>query len=197
MYRKLGYTPIPIREGTKAPAIRWKDADKWDNKRYLELESNPHAERWGVGLATAGLVVLDVDSAEGHRKDADGVTAFQRLQHELGALPPTYTNTARGRDSASRHYLFRLPEAYKGKQLHAPAEGIDLRTDGGRYSYGRQSTPTRKRHTHGTTSKAMNLAHRCQANCPNCPKHGVNDSCKKRRAGRKRMREHSFQAFRD
>lgn len=131
IYRQLGYTPIPIREGTKRPEGSWRDADKWDNNKYFELESDPRAERWGVGLVTAGLVVLDVDSAEGHRKDADGVAAFQRLQDELGALPPTYTNTARGEDSASRHYLFRLPEAYKGKKLHAPAAGVDLRDKGG------------------------------------------------------------------
>ncbi len=123
--------PIPIQPGTKRPAINWKDALTWDDAKYKQLEDDPRAEHWGVGIVTAGLAVLDVDAAADHKTDADGITAFQRLNNELGELPPTYTNTARGADSRSRHYLFRLPEQYQGKKLHSPAPGIDLRTDGG------------------------------------------------------------------
>ena len=130
-YRRIGYTPIPIQPGTKRPAINWRDALTWDDAKYKQLEDDPRAEHWGVGIVTAGLAVLDVDAAADHKTDADGITAFQRLNNELGELPPTYTNTARGADSRSRHYLFRLPEQYQGKKLHSPAPGIDLRTDGG------------------------------------------------------------------
>lgn len=130
-YRQRGYAPIPIQPGTKRPAVAWKDAGAWDDAAYTGLEADPRATSWGVGILTDGLAVLDVDAADEHAKDADGVAAFTRLETELGKLPPTYTNTARGGDSRSRHYLYRLPEAYTGRKLHSPAPGIDLRTDGG------------------------------------------------------------------
>ncbi|MEE1296959.1 MAG: AAA family ATPase [Bifidobacterium sp.] len=129
-YRLRGFYPVPIRPGRKTPAARaWQHAPEWTAADYDRMAAK--YSQCGVGLVGGEFIALDVDAAADHKKDADGVTAFRQLQHDLGELPATYTNTARGKDSPARHYLYRIPDAYKGQKAHSPAAGIDIRADGG------------------------------------------------------------------
>ncbi|KFI58320.1 AAA family ATPase [Bifidobacterium cuniculi] len=129
-YRLRGFSPVPIRPGRKTPAApKWQHAAEWTPADYERIAVK--YSQCGVGLVGGEFIALDVDAAADHKKDADGVTAFAWLQHDLGALPPTYTNTARGKDSPARHWLYRIPAAYKGMKAHSPAAGIDIREKGG------------------------------------------------------------------
>ncbi|MBT1176996.1 AAA family ATPase [Bifidobacterium callimiconis] len=139
-YRILGYHPIPAR-GKTPLAKNYQHAAEWTDSDY-ERMANANAYD-NIGIEPHGFIVLDVDAASEHKRDgADGVTALKQLEAQLGPLPTTWTSTARGPKSASRHYLYRIPAEYHGFDMSSgkprpwfrnPAPGIDMICEGLRY----------------------------------------------------------------
>lgn len=136
-YRDLGFHPIPARG--KRPSVKdYTHAVEWGDAEYKKL-AQQHADD-NIGLQPHGFIVLDVDAASEHKRDgADGVRSLKELEARLGKLPATWTSTARGKDSPSRHYLYRLPKKYWGLNpqgkpwFHNPAPGIDMICEGLRH----------------------------------------------------------------
>jgi hypothetical protein len=80
-------------------------------------------ETANIGIATGGvsnLLVMDIDSRNG------GNETFDRLQAELGELPPCPVVATGG---GGRHLYLRYPGVPLGDQKSAP--GINIKTDGG------------------------------------------------------------------
>jgi Bifunctional DNA primase/polymerase, N-terminal/Primase C terminal 1 (PriCT-1) len=123
-YVKRGWSVIPLRPGTKLPAIRW---EPYQHHRAGEAELARWFERWpsitigGVTGGISGLVVLDVDLGHG---GCDSLAALERLH---GPLPDTVeAETGGGR----RHLYFALPPLALHNKAGLAA-GIDLRGEGG------------------------------------------------------------------
>lgn len=142
MYRRLGYCPIPAK-GKRPSARGYNHAADLTDADYERMAAQHKADN--IGLSPHGFIVLDVDAAQDHnRKNADGVATFDALQKELGPLPTTWTNTARGKDSKARHYLYRIPDQYQGCKADAKTgkptprfnsndPGIDMICEGTRH----------------------------------------------------------------
>lgn len=116
-YRKLGFSPIPIKPGAKRPQIEWTE--------YQKRIATPEAIRaWyaatpeaGVGIVCGevsdDLVVLDVDPRHG------GMESLMAA----GKMPDTPTVKTGG---GGLHYYLR------GKAVSRPiAPGLDIRATGG------------------------------------------------------------------
>lgn len=116
-YLRHGWSVIPLEPQGKRPLIRWQD-------RQLVRADVDTVESWWLGTPAAnlgvvtgqisGLVVLDLDGAQGRRSVRD---------QELPATP--IAQTGRG-----WHYYFSHP----GHAIHNAAgllPGVDLRGDGG------------------------------------------------------------------
>ena len=119
-YAALGYKVFPLLRGDKRPATEhgFHDATNDDEKIVEWWESNPFAN---VGLATEGMVVVDVDGeanpwlAEDHEKLAS-----------LSAAP--IVRTPRG----GRHYWFKQPPGKNWSvSISRLAEKVDTRANGG------------------------------------------------------------------
>ncbi|MFJ5799252.1 bifunctional DNA primase/polymerase [Streptomyces decoyicus] len=89
--------------------------------------------QYGIGIATgpSGLVVIDLDVAKSHKKDApDGATTFQALCERTGQpLPDTFTVRT---GSGGKHLYFQAPVGARlrnSQQKLGPA--IDTRAWGG------------------------------------------------------------------
>jgi AAA domain-containing protein/bifunctional DNA primase/polymerase-like protein len=134
-YRQAGYAGIiPIGRGPaqKAPPptgyTGWAGIDP----------SGPDVQAWIDGSQGArniawhlprGAVAVDVDAY--HR----GAESLAKLEQKVGTpLPPTWTSTARGQSSVSRHHFYRatVPEG-RTWQDH-PGDGIDMLHVGHRYA---------------------------------------------------------------
>lgn len=116
-YLDLGWLPVPVR-GKTVPA---KGATGYDGtvtpaKVQARLDEDPlvraRAGR-GVGLDNAGLrhhLTLSMDIDDGYG-DKDGVSRIAQYaeKRKLSPLPPTWSSTARGDDSPSRQYIYRIP----------------------------------------------------------------------------------------
>lgn len=84
--------------------------------------------RTNLGLRLPPTVVaIDVDAYSTAKGEKTGDQTLVELERKLGPLPATWSSTARGTDSPSRQYLFRVPE---GTHLRAGKNvgfaGIDL-----------------------------------------------------------------------
>lgn len=137
LYRRLGWSTIPADVGAKRPPGTWKkyqekfptdeEIEKWTRDADEQLAGIPQ-----IGIVTgslSGLVVLDVDTPEGHRW----------LKEHGCFIPPTptvCTSPGDGQDPHTQHhhYYFRhpgevqIPNKTKGSW---PLVGCDLRGDGG------------------------------------------------------------------
>ncbi len=111
----LGYAPIPIRTGSKAPAVKWK--------RYQHcLPTAFQVERWfddltrNLAISIRGLAVLDCDAAD--RADF--------VQSRCGRTP------VRCRTPRGLHLYYRKPPgSVSGNRVRIHGLSVDLRTDGG------------------------------------------------------------------
>lgn len=126
-YVKRGWLPLPVtgkhppvkgatgREGTVTPAKvkTWRDS---------------HAD-YNVGLRLEGAVAIDVDHGYGDKRGGEQIAD---LEKRYGALPPTFTSTARGKKTPSRQHFYRLPA---GIELRAqPAPDVEIVQAHHRYS---------------------------------------------------------------
>ncbi|MDE5640769.1 MAG: bifunctional DNA primase/polymerase, partial [Bifidobacterium castoris] len=113
LYRAAGWTQvIPLPEGRKKPppsgytgtrAVPVDDAtvNWWSN-------AMPNANT-GI-VIPAGVLILDVDSPDGHKRKEDGAEGLGRLEQELGPLPETWSSTAHGYNQPYRHRFYRVPD---------------------------------------------------------------------------------------
>jgi hypothetical protein len=123
-YLRRGWSVIPLRAGSKLPAIRWEE---YQQQRADAETLRRWVRRWpqlNIGIVTgtvSGLVVLDLDRRHG---GFDSLAALERLH---GALPATVEAETGG---GGRHLYFACPPtAPRNKAGLAP--GIDLRGEGG------------------------------------------------------------------
>lgn len=135
LYRAAGWMQvIPLPEGRKTPPPsgftgRSRKPVTDEQVRFWS-QSDPTANT-GI-VIPEGVLVLDIDAAQGHQVKADGVKGISELSQELGMLPATWSSTAHGIDSPARHLFYKVPEglAWKGGAI----EGVDILQPGHRYS---------------------------------------------------------------
>lgn len=105
-YRKAGYFPVPVRGKVSPPSgstghvgtVTPEKVKAWRRERGDD----------NVAIRHDGTVAIDVD--DGY-SDKHGAATLAQLEAKAGEpLPPTFSSTARGKRSASRQYLYRVPE---------------------------------------------------------------------------------------
>lgn len=135
LYRAAGWMQvIPLPEGRKTPPPSGFTGRSrkpvTDEQIQLRSQANPNANT-GI-VIPEGVLVLDIDAAQGHQVKADGAKGISELSQELGMLPATWSSTAHGIDSPARHLFYKVPEglAWKGGAI----EGVDILQPGHRYS---------------------------------------------------------------
>ncbi len=105
-YYKAGWiNPLPA--SGKSPAVTDHHGRNAPNVGWSTLEGwiQTHGQKNIYLRSQSSWMAIDVDAANGK----DGAETFAKAQTELGELPPTITNTARGSGQPSRHYIFRVP----------------------------------------------------------------------------------------
>lgn len=122
LYARLGWSPIPVREREKMPAIAWApyQHQQAEDGRLVEWFER---DGFGIGLvqgAFAGTIVLDFDGDEGMETRA-------ALEAQYGALPATVEALTPG---GGCHVLLRHPGVYTPTRKHI-RPGMDVRGDGG------------------------------------------------------------------
>lgn len=134
LYRAAGWMQvIPLPEGRKTPPPsgftgRSRKPVTDEQVRFWS-QATPDANT-GI-VIPEGVLVLDIDAAQGHQVKADGAKGISELSQELGMLPATWSSTAHGIDSPARHLFYKVPEglAWKGGAIEEstscnPATGI-------------------------------------------------------------------------
>jgi hypothetical protein len=106
-----GFRLFPVEASGKLPLIKgWPEAATSDMKQLEAWAHQYPACNWGLATGTAsGLVVIDVDGAEGRASLAD-------LERQGLTLPATFTVTT-GRTDGGEHRYYR------------PPSGVDIRND--------------------------------------------------------------------
>ena len=134
-YAKRGWPVFQtfIKDGKLLPASAAKDdGPRWDAttdpeeiKRRWTIKPNA-----GVGIATGrtvGILVVDIDTTEGHGED--GYASLAKLEAFNEAIPDTLSVTT---PSSGRHLYFNYPAGRNiGNGTSMIAKGIDHRGDGG------------------------------------------------------------------
>jgi predicted transcriptional regulator len=120
-----GWSVIPVTQGTKKPATKWKDFQEL-------LPTEEQLERWAIDYPDAniafvtgpmsGIGVLDIDPAAGGDKSMD------RLVSSFGNLPETPAVLTGG---GGYHYYFKYPPGGLRNSAGKLGDGIDIRGDGG------------------------------------------------------------------
>ena len=135
MYRAAGWMQvIPLPEGRKTPPPAGFTGRSrkpvTDEQVQVWSQATPNANT-GI-VIPEGVLVLDIDAAQGHQVKADGAKGISELSQELGMLPATWSSTSHGIDSPARHLFYKVPEglAWKGGAI----EGVDILQPGHRYS---------------------------------------------------------------
>ena len=119
LYRAAGWMQvIPLPEGRKTPPPSGFTGRSrkpvTDEQVQVWSQATPNANT-GI-VIPEGVLVLDIDAAQGHQVKADGAKGISELSQELGVLPATWSSTAHGIDSPARHLFYKVPEglAWKG-----------------------------------------------------------------------------------
>lgn len=124
VYRRLGWSVIPLHYAEKVPKLAWQE---FQHRRADAREIRSWFARWGrinLGIVTgpvSGLVVLDLDPRHG------GEASLARWVARLGALPETAEVQTGG---GGRHLYFASRDPELGNRV-AIVPGIDLRARGG------------------------------------------------------------------
>lgn len=117
-YARAGYPVFPVDPESKKPLTEhgFKDATRDEEVIAREFARHPI----GVAIATAGLVVVDVDDPQSPLLREPGV------KEALESAPTSQT------PGGGTHHFFRRPDGFRGKNWNGVvAHGIDLKTDGG------------------------------------------------------------------
>jgi len=115
-YRSLGLTPLPVRPGTKYPAVKWRD---YQNRQPSLAEIEKWDWRGGIGIVTTGLIVVDCDRG-GERLTGD--RAF-----------PVSWSVKTGSDGFHRYYKGNGQPTRNAVGILKGDNGaqVDIRADGG------------------------------------------------------------------
>ncbi len=134
-YRRMGFTGvIPVGRGPaqKSPPVAgytgWAGIDPSgaDVQAWVDGREGARNIGWHV---PRGYAVVDVDAY--HR----GAESLAKLEDKVGSvLPRTWTSTARGADSPSRHWMFRAVLPAGRTWRDHPGDGIDMLHVGHRYA---------------------------------------------------------------
>ena len=105
LYRAAGWMQvIPLPEGRKTPPPSGFTGRSrkpvTDEQVQVWSQATPNANT-GI-VIPEGVLVLDIDAAQGHQVKADGAKGISELSQELGMLPATWSSTAHGIDSPAR-----------------------------------------------------------------------------------------------
>lgn len=135
LYRAAGWMQvIPLPEGRKTPPPSGFTgrSRKPVTDEQIRLWSQATSDANTGIVIPEGVLVLDIDAAQGHQVKADGAKGISELSQELGVLPATWSSTAHGIGSPARHLFYKVPEglAWKGGAI----EGVDILQPGHRYS---------------------------------------------------------------
>ncbi|MFE1644925.1 bifunctional DNA primase/polymerase [Microbacterium sp. P01] len=110
-YLKLGWFPVPVAgKAYPEPGTTGKKGTVTADSAKALVDSRRSRN---VAIRHDGTIALDVDGADHGGKRGDLTLA--KRERKLGALPATYSSTARGDDSPTRQRFFRLPEGFDGK----------------------------------------------------------------------------------
>lgn len=140
IYLAGGLLPIPVR-GKSTPV---KGATGYDGTVTFEkvnawLHPDPvvraNANR-GAGIDNIGIrhqltLAVDVDHGYGEKNGVEQLAAYA-AEHNLPPLPATWSSTARGDNSPSRQYLYRIPADISFKTK--PCKSVELCTWHHRYT---------------------------------------------------------------
>jgi Bifunctional DNA primase/polymerase, N-terminal len=121
--------------GWRVHPLRGKNPvlDDWPNKATSDVDTiigwwaGPY-RGYNIGaVITDALMVLDIETVEGH--DVDGLGNLHALEHRHNRLPETLTvNTGSG----GEHRYFRRPQGkLSGARLKSLAPGVELRASSG------------------------------------------------------------------
>ena len=114
-YLKLGWYPLPV-TGKHPPVKGATGREGTVTTAKVKAWRDSHAER-NVGLRLHGVVAIDVDHGYDGKLGGDQLAELETL---YGALPPTYTSTARGKKTPSRQRFYRVPEGVEFRAQPAP-----------------------------------------------------------------------------
>lgn len=119
IYTSIGWPIFPCDQFSKKPLTQrgFKDASLGERKILLLIERYPDCA-WGTPTGN-GKWVLDIDPRNG------GNASWERLEAELGELPPTPCTVTGG---GGLHYWLAGEPGVRSCKL---ADGIDLKADGG------------------------------------------------------------------
>jgi hypothetical protein len=125
-YRRMGWSVIPMRAGTKKPHVRWK---RFKEQSVTEQNIRDWWEEWpnaGIGLLlgpVSGVLAVDVDGPEAHEALIERVGSDQRI-----AAPKSISGS---RKPKRYHLLFQHPDM-KTKARACPWHPkLELRGQGG------------------------------------------------------------------
>ncbi|MEE1295685.1 MAG: bifunctional DNA primase/polymerase [Bifidobacterium sp.] len=135
LYRAAGWAQVfPLPEGRKQPppkgATGGSQQPVTEQQMAAWADMNPDGNT-GISMPD-GILVIDIDSADGHNRKADGWAGIQQLAEDLGDLPPTWTSTAHGPDHPYAHRFYQVPKGVKWKG--GAVEGVDLLRHAHRYA---------------------------------------------------------------
>lgn len=114
-YLKLGWFPLPV-TGKHPPVKGATGREGTVTTAKVKTWRDSHAEK-NVGLRLHGVVAIDVDHGYDGKLGGDQLI---ELETRYGALPPTYTSTARGKKTPSRQRFYRVPEGVEFRAQPAP-----------------------------------------------------------------------------
>ena len=111
-YVEKGWSPVPYEAGTKKVAITGATGNEGTvTPEKIERWRKTYADN-GLGLRhDPGTMALDVDDYD----DRGGAEQLAALKAAFGELPATFSSTARGDDSPSRQYFFKIPPGVRLK----------------------------------------------------------------------------------
>jgi len=114
---RMGLSVIPLRPGSKVPAVRWK---RWQSERPSEAQ----IMRWWREVPERGVAIVTGGVSGVVSVDRDGPAGEAALRERY--LPPTAVlETPRG-----RHYLFALPEGVTLRRRIGLLREVDLLAEG-------------------------------------------------------------------
>ena len=132
-----GYKIFPVPPNTKksyvSKSLQWGSGEAWGMTGDPALIER-YWKRWpdaNVGLPTGAvnnIIVIETDTAKGHKLEVDGEVSLQEAEQRLGALPITLMAQS---PSGSQHRFYVHPGGWVKNSASEIGPGVDVRGDGG------------------------------------------------------------------